>query len=65
MINRLNIKYLELDDDLYIENGIIKNRLKRENGNQEYCTWDEMWNRVHHVLLKIKNYEENDSSFEF
>ena len=54
------IKYLDLDDGIYIENDRVKIRLN-ENNAQEHCTWDEMWNMVQHAMLKIKNYEDNNS----
>ena len=54
------IKYLDLDDGIYIENDRVKIRLN-ENNAQERCTWDEMWNMVQHAMLKIKNYEDNNS----
>ena len=54
------IKYLELEEGLYIENDKVKVRLN-ENNAQERCTWDELWNRVRAAMMKVKEYEDNNS----
>lgn len=54
------IKYLDLEEGIFIENDEVKTILN-ENNAQEYCSWDEMWDRVRNAMIKIKNYEDNNS----
>ena len=54
------IKYLELEEGLYIENDKVKVRLN-ENNAQERCTWDEGWERVKMIVRKVMEYENNNS----
>ena len=60
MEKKPRIKYLELEEGLYIENDKVKVRLN-ENNAQERCTWDELWNRVRAAMMKVKEYEDNNS----
>lgn len=60
MEKKYNIEYLELDKDIYIENDKVKTRLN-ENNIQEYCTWEELWDRVRNAIIRIKEYEHNNS----
>ena len=60
MEKKPKIKYLELEEGLYIENDKVKVCLN-ENNEQERCTWDELWNRVRSAMMKVKEYEDNNS----
>lgn len=61
MEKKSKIRYLELDSDIYIENDKVKTRLN-ENNIQEYCTWEELWDRVRNAIIKIKDYYEDNNS---
>ena len=41
MKKRIRIKYLELDEFIYIENGVIKSKLSREEANSTFLSWEE------------------------
>ena len=53
------IKYLDIDDDFYIENDIVKvkdNPLDVDD--DRLYTIDDIWNRVRKIILKAKQYDE-------
>ena len=60
MKNKVHIKYLELDENRYIENDEFKIRLN-ENNAPKYGTWDELWDMVRSDIEKIAEYESNVS----
>ena len=43
------IEYLEIDENIYIENDVVKTRFMEYNG-KDIGTWDDMWQGV----LKIR-----------
>ena len=55
------IKYLELDENRYIENDEFKIRLNENNNEPEYITWDEMWDMVLADIDKLEKYEHQNS----
>lgn len=58
------IKYLELDEYRYIENDEFKIRLNEENNNQQqYISWDEMWDAVLADIDKLEAYENQNKQF--
>lgn len=61
MKNKVRIKYLELDENRYIENDEFKVRLNENNGVPNSITWDEMWDMVLADIDKIEGYENHNS----
>lgn len=61
MKNKVRIKYLELDENRYIENDEFKIRLNENNNEPEYITWDEMWDMVLADIDKLEEYERQNS----
>lgn len=61
MKNKVRIKYLELDENRYIENDEFKIRLNENNNKPEYITWDEMWDMVLADIDKLEEYERQNS----
>ena len=53
------IKYLELDENRYIENDEFKIRLNENNNAPKSGTWDELWDMVRADIEKIAEYENN------
>lgn len=56
---KFRIKYLELDENRYIENDQFKIRLN-ESGNPKFGTWDELWAKVRSDIEKIAKYEDKN-----
>ena len=54
------IEYLEIDENIYIENDIVKSRLNENTNCEEYIniSHDELWGRIYKAMLKIKDYDE-------
>ena len=52
------IEYLEIDQNIYIENDIVKSRLNENTNCEEYISHDELWGRIYKAMLKIKEYDE-------
>lgn len=61
MKNKVRIKYLELDENRYIENDEFKIRQNENNNEPEYITWDEMWDMVLADIDKLEEYERQNS----
>ena len=61
MKNKVRIKYLELDENRYIENDEFKIRLNENNNEPEFITWDEMWDMVLADIDKLEKYEHQNS----
>lgn len=57
MKKSIRIKYLELDENRYIENDEFKVRLNENNSTPNFITWDELWSRVRADIEKIRDYE--------
>ena len=53
----IRIKYLELDENRYIENDEFKVRLNEDSSTPNFITWDEMWDMVLADIDKIEEYE--------
>ena len=51
------VDYLELDNNTYIENDVIKTRINESKDNDE-CSWDELWEVVLKIMGKIRRYDE-------
>ena len=43
------IEYLEIDENIYIENDIVKTRFMEYNG-KDIGTWDDMWQGVLKII---------------
>lgn len=56
----IKIKYLDIDENFYIENDIVK--VKRiynaEEDSGEYSL-DDMWDKVKEIITKAKDYHQN------
>ena len=61
MEKKPRIKYLELDENRYIENDEFKIRLNENNNEPEFITWDEMWDMVLADIDKLEQYEHQNS----
>ena len=59
----VKIKYLELDENRYIENDEFKIRIN-ENNTQDYISWEELWKRVRADIEKIIHYESQNSQLQ-
>ena len=57
----IRIKYLELDESLYIENDEVKIIINENNIGSNTGTWDDLWTRVRSCLEKIRDYELNNT----
>lgn len=57
MKKEIRIKYLELDENRYIENDEFKVRISENNNTQDYISWEELWDRVRGDIEKIIAYE--------
>ena len=54
------IRYLDIDDDFYIENDIVKVKDKPLDVDDDRSyTIDDIWNRVRKIILKAKEYDES------
>ena len=51
------IEYLDIDENIYIENDVVKTRLNESNGN-DIGTWDDMWQGVLKIIEKAREYDE-------
>ena len=51
------IEYLEIDENIYIENDIVKTRFMEYNG-KDIGTWDDMWQGVLKIIEKVREYDE-------
>lgn len=60
MKRKPRIKYLELDENRYIENDEFKIRLNENNSELEYISWDEMWDMVLADVDKLEAYENHN-----
>ena len=56
-MNKPMIKYLEIDENSYIENDVIKMKLN-ENYVPKEGSWDELWEGVIEIMKKIQKYDE-------
>lgn len=61
MKKKVSIKYLELDENRYIENDEFKIRLNENYNASKSGTWDELWDMVRRDIEKIVEYENNNS----
>ena len=61
MGKKVKIKYLELDENRYIENDEFKVRLNENNSTPNAITWDEMWAMVLADIDKIEAYENQNN----
>ena len=61
MEKKPRIKYLELDENRYIENDEFKIRLNENNNEPEFITWDEMWDMVLADIDKLEEYEHQNN----
>ena len=52
------VDYLELDDNIYIENDVIKTRISENNNHPQFVPWDEFWDNIYNRMSKIKEYNE-------
>lgn len=52
------VDYLELDNNTYIENDVIKTRVSDNDNRQEFVPWDEFWSNIYIRMAKIKEYNE-------
>ena len=64
MKKNIRIKYLELDENRYIENDEFKIRINENNNTQDYISWEELWKRVRADIEKIRNYESQNSQLQ-
>ena len=53
------IEYLEIDENIYIENDIVKTRFMEYNG-KDIGTWDDMWQGVLKIIEKVREYDEDN-----
>lgn len=51
------IEYLEIDENIYIENDVVKTRFMEYNG-KDFGTWDDMWQGVLKIIQKAREYDE-------
>ena len=56
------IEYLDLDDDLYIENDEVKMKV-HEGAKPQDCTWEELWAEVINALDKMEKYDEAHTKY--
>ena len=52
------VEYLDLDENTYIENDIIKSRISENDAPVKFVPWNEFWNKVYDGICKIKEYDE-------
>lgn len=52
------VEYLELDENSYIENDIVKSRLNEHIDCEKFISHDELWSRVTDIMLKVREYDE-------
>lgn len=59
----IKIKYLDIDENFYIENDIVKvkQRSNEKEGCREYSIND-MWSTVKKIVMKAKEYHQNLSN---
>ena len=50
------IEYLDINDDFYVENDELKMKM-REDAATRRCSWDEMWDMVEEIIVKMSDYE--------
>ena len=56
--NKPMVEYLDLDENTYIENDIIKTRISEKEASETFIPWEEFWNKVYDGICKIKEYDE-------
>ena len=56
------IEYLEIDENIYVENDVVKYRLNENINHENYISWDELWEGVHDAMSKIKQYDEKHNN---
>ena len=56
------IEYLDLDDDLYIENDEVKMKV-HEGAKPQDCIWEELWTEVINALDKMEKYYEAHTKY--
>lgn len=54
------IKYLDIDDDFYIENNVVKVKdSELEADDDRQYTIDDIWDGVRKIIMKAKEYDES------
>ena len=56
--NNVRIKYLEIDENTYIENDEIKTIIDESHIQPKFVSWDEFWDNLYNRIAKIKEYDE-------
>lgn len=56
----MTIKYLDIDENFYIENNIVKVKINESDEHQNSeCPIDEIWSNVKRIIMKAKEYNES------
>lgn len=60
-MEKVKIKYLDIDDTFYIENDVVKVKVKEssDNGSNQYSL-ENMWSTVKKIVMKAKEYDETN-----
>ena len=53
------IKYLDLNEDLYIEDNVLKHKLTENNDDD--MSWDECWQSIIDMAQKVMNYKDESN----
>lgn len=58
-MSNVKIKHLDIDDNFYIENDIVKVKINESDVpvNLE-CSIDKIWDNVKKIIMKAKEYDE-------
>ena len=57
--NMIKIRDLDIDEDFYIENDIVKVTRKADDEDSADYSLDDMWNKVKEIITKAKAYHQN------
>ena len=57
--NMIKIKYLDIDENFYIENDIVKVKQIFDDENLGEYSLDDMWDKVKEIITKAKAYHQN------
>ncbi|MBR5332345.1 MAG: hypothetical protein IKV32_03465 [Muribaculaceae bacterium] len=55
------IEYLDIDENIYIENDELKMRINESNGN-DIGTWDDIWDGILKIIEKVREYDETHNT---
>ena len=65
MQHNYKILYLDIDENFYIENDIVKVKTnKRDDSEIADRPIDDIWDNVKRIIMRAKEYDESNSSIE-